>query len=191
VIRNPIGIVLASAILTGTVCVTPAAAADPSKLAVGAEIQLYPSGVIPGLHGQWALSTKNVLTFRLGYNLAERQDNGEHDDEEGGGPGATVGYRRYFRPDQRRWYVGGRVDLWTMEIDWQDDTGGPAQSSGTTDILVLQPTVEAGYGFQLGGSRWRLDAGLAFGFEINVHTDGEEVGEGASLLGGATVVYNF
>ena len=33
-----------------------------------------------------------------------------------------------------------------VEIDWVDDPGGPLESRGTTDIVVLQPTVEGGYG---------------------------------------------
>jgi hypothetical protein len=50
--------------------------------------------------------------------------------------------------------------------------------------------VEGGYGFRL-GARWRLNVFLAAGAEINVDTDGEDVGEGAIGLLGVSCVYAF
>ena len=55
---------------------------------------------------------------------------------------------------------------------------------------MLQPTVEGGYAFWL-GEDWKLNVFGAFGAEINVKTDGEDVGEGAIGILGVSVVYSF
>jgi len=151
-------------------------------LQLGLEVQAYPAGVIPGVHARWALDRSSALTARVAANITDRGDFGEFEDESGEGFGAGVGYRRALEGSLASdgWLWGARVDLWSLEIDWED----PGRS-GTTDILVLQPTVEFGYGWALGsGGRLELVAGA--GAEINVDTDGEDVGEGAIGLLGLT-----
>ncbi len=148
----------------------------------GLELQAYPAGVVAAFHHQHTFGNHEVGTVRVGWNLTERGDFGEHDDEDGGGPGFGVGWRHYQELGGEGWYWGGRVDLWSMEINWRDKPN----RRGESEILVLQPTVEGGYRFRLGASPWMLDLGLAVGAEINVDTDGEDVGEGAILLLGAS-----
>ena len=160
-----------------------------AKLGLGLELQAYPAGVITGLHVQRSLGERDVLTFRAAWNATDRQDFGEHDDESGGGFGGGVGYRRWLESDREGWMWGGRIDLWDLEVDWEDDA--PSASKGTTDVLVLQPTIEGGYSFGLGESAWRCDVVAAFGFEINVDSDGEDVGEGPIGLLGVTFVRGF
>lgn len=155
----------------------------------GGEVQVYPAGVIPAAHFQVPLSERDVLTLRAGYNFTERQDYGEHDDESGGGPGTGVGYRHYFGEETSGWLLGARVDLFSLEIDWKDDASATQpRRKGETDILVLQPTVEGGYRFALDDAI-SLDLTLGVGAEINVDTDGEDVGEGGIMLLGATIVF--
>ena len=164
-------------------------ATGPSAL--GIETQVYPAGVIPGLHAQWGLSPNSALTARAAFNFTDRRDFGEFDDEEGGGVGGGVGYRRYLRDSREGWLWGGRIDVWALEIDWEDNGGTPEATSGTTDIVVLQPTAEVGYGMRLGDSKWRLEWTLGLGAEMNIDTDGEDVGEGAIALLGATLVHRL
>lgn len=168
--------------------VVPRVASEPvaePALWLGAEVRAYPAGVIPGLYAEKPLSAHGVLTFGLGANLTERDDFGEHDDEEGDGFGLGAGYRHYFGERLDRWFLGGRVDLWSLSIDWTDPG-----ASGTSDVLVLQPTVEGGYGFRI-GERSRLNLFAAGGAEINVDTDGEDVGEGAIGIVGMSFVLGF
>ena len=155
-------------------------------LSFGAELQVYPAGLIATAHARRELDERDSVFLRAGYNFTDRQDFGEHDDEEGGGPGFGVGWRRNLSPDaDQGWLFGGRVDLFFLEIDWMDDP--PATpASGTTDIVVLQPAVEGGYGWNLSGGRLELTATL--GAEVNVDTDGSDVGEGAIGLLGVTYV---
>ena len=160
---------------------------SPSDWSFGGELQAYPAGVIAAVHAQKPINEQDAWTFRAGYNATDRHDWGEHDDETGGGPGLGVGWRRSLAPaGENGWVIGGRIDLWQLDIDWEDDPDGanPGGREGSTDVLVVQPTIEAGYVWHLEGSR--LTLGAAFGAEINADTDGEDVGEGAIFLVGAT-----
>jgi hypothetical protein len=160
-----------------------------SASAFGIELQAYPAGVIAGLHGEYALSERDVLTARLAWNETDRGDFGEHDDEQGGGPGGGIGWRRFLGAGRSGWLFGARVDVWQLEIDWEDDL--PAAREGTTDVLVVQPSLEAGYRWRLGDSRWTFDLTGSLGVELNVDTDGEDVGEGPIGLIGATLTYGL
>ena len=147
----------------------------------GFEVQVYPTGVIPGIRYEWELSTQDQLFARVAYNFTERSDFGEHDDESGGGPGIGLGWRHWLNETSSEWHYGARLDIWDLEIDWEED--GPPESDGKTDIIVMQPSGELGYSWkQSDGSRFDLTAGL--GVEVNVDTDGEDVGEGIIALGG-------
>ena len=153
----------------------------------GPSLQIYPAGIIAGVEVRTPVGDDDVVSLRAAYNATDRQDFGEHDDEEGGGPGLGVGVRRYFSAERTGWHVGGRLDLWFLEIDWEDDA--PA-AEGTTDVIVLQPTVEGGYGWEI-GSGWTLDLTASVGAEINLDEDGEDVGEGAIGLLGVTFIRAF
>ncbi len=155
----------------------------------GPEVQIYPAGIIAGVQGRSVIDDASEVTFRVAYNTTDRQDFGEHDDETGGGPGFGMGWRRYFGPDHTEWLLGGRIDFWFLEIDWEDDPPASVQK-GSTDVIVLQPTVEGGYTFALDGG-WRFDLTLSVGAEINIEEDGDDVGEGAIGLLGFSFVRDF
>ena len=57
----------------------------------GFEVQVYPTGVIPGIRYEWDISTKDQLFVRVAYNFTDRSDFGENDDESGGGSGIGGG----------------------------------------------------------------------------------------------------
>jgi len=156
---------------------------------LGVEVQGYPAGIISGLRFEWPNEGPSMWSARVAYNASDRQDWAEHDDETGGGIGLGVGWRYWkdaelHNPGEqgahyRGWHFGGRVDFWALEIDWQDFS--PSLQSGRSDVLVAQPTLEAGYSWQtLKGHR--IDLTFGVGAEINIDTDGEDVGEGAIAL---------
>lgn len=159
--------------------------------AAGLDTQVYPAGVNSTARADWSVSEQRTLSLHAGYNNTERQDFGEHDDESGGGPGFGISGRHYWGEDYSGWFAGGRLDLWLLDIDWQDRPGTPAARAGQTDIVVLQPTALGGYRWKLGNSPWRLDLYAAGGVEINVSTAGEDVGEGAIGLLGLALSYAF
>jgi hypothetical protein len=153
-------------------------------LKFGLELQAYPTGFLPGVRADIYLSDFSKVHFRAGYNVVRHGDAGEHDDERGGGPGFTIGYD-ILPVANHRWTFGLRSDLWFNKVDWSDDQ--PARS-GTTNVVVVQPTLQAGFRMPIGELVEILPT-LSFGYEINVQTKGEEVGQGPILLLG--VILNF
>lgn len=160
------------------------------KSGLGFEIQAYPSGQLIGVTFEKMRPEKHVFDFRAAYNRVRHGDAGVHDDETGGGFGGSIGYRRFFKNNFNGWHLGLRIDVWFNTIDWEDYPMGGSTLSGTTDIIVVQPTVKGGYTF-LFKNYWILDFSLAFGREFNVQTRGEPTGEGFILLGGFTFGKRF
>lgn len=155
---------------------------------LGFDLQVYPAGTIFNVKSAWAVSPKSELIGKLGYNIAQRENFGKHDSEEGNGPGFTFAYKRYLRTGFRGWYAEGRMGMWFLDIDWRDNT--PA-ASGNTDISVLQPTLGIGYDFPLKNERIKLGLLVAFGYEVNIVTSGEEVGQGGISLLGLSFMYDL
>lgn len=152
---------------------------------IGLEVQQYPTGFLSGIYGEFELKDQHTLNLRLGYNALDHQDFGVHDSEIGGGFGGSLGYRYYFKPAFKKTFIGVRSDLWFNSIDWED-----ISEAGNTKVTVLQPTVLAGYAWSV-GERLRIVPELAFGREINVVTNGAEVGQGFILLWGLVVDYRL
>ena len=67
----------------------------------------------------------------------------------------------------------------------------PNEISGNTDIIVIQPTLEVGYLFLPFDSNLHISPTVSFGYEVNVRTRGEPVGEGAILLLGFQIGKRF
>lgn len=153
------------------------------QLSYGLEFQAYPTGLIPGIRLAKSFNPQDELNLRLGANLFDHQDFGVQEEERGWGLGGTLGYRRYLRAQTRAWFLGGRVDVWRSNNNWRSGVGTVNETSGTTQIVVLQPTIEAGYRFGLGSS-WIFSPGVGFGLEWNVISRGEDVGQGPILLVG-------
>jgi len=146
----------------------------PSDL--GFEVQGYPGGFIFGTRFEKAFTNRDAINFKLGYNFAFHRDLGVHEDERGGGPGFTIGYRHYFKDDAMGVFFGVKNDIWINTIDWKDNIGETNEISGTTEITVIQPTLEGGYLFITNNDYWSFAPTIAFGFEINVNQKGEDVG---------------
>jgi hypothetical protein len=165
-----------------------AAQAPVHRLSAGLELQGYPAGVIVAASASIAISAADAIVVYLGNNVTDRGDFLEHDDEEGGGAGFGAAVRHSFSGAGGGWHIGARTDLWFLDIDWSDAGGSRV---GMTEVTVLQPTARAGHAWLLFGERLRLDATVALGAEINIQTQGENVGEGVILLGGFGLSYRF
>ncbi|MEZ4886746.1 MAG: hypothetical protein R3E32_18605 [Chitinophagales bacterium] len=163
---------------------------EAQNIGIGIEAQKYAAGHILGGRIDIGIGDYNNLNVRVGYNFARHEDFGVHQDETGGGWGGSLGFRHYTSPDKSALFLGVRTDLWFNTIDWIDFIGQVDEVSGTTDIVVLQPTIEIGYGFLL-NDRILIAPSAAFGWEWNIKVDGADVGEGAILLGGVQVSYRF
>ena len=149
------------------------------------EVQVYPAGWVTGVQARRPLGGGATAFVRAAYNSTDRRDWGEHDDEQGEGFGLGVGIRRdRIAAAASTWFLGARLDLWWLEIDWREDDG----ESGTSDIVVLQPVGEIGYRVRraAGGV---IEYALGLGSELNIETDGEDVGEGLILRFGVTYTF--
>lgn len=144
---------------------------------LGLELQFYPAGFITSVRAMHQLRQKSALMMRIGYNNAQRQDFGEHNDEQGGGPGMSLGYRYYLSDnDLSRFFVAARLGIWFMNINWKDERMG-VEETGSTFIGVLQPTFAGGYQ-HVTKNKWSFGLSAAFGIEWNVISNGENVGQG-------------
>lgn len=155
--------------------------AQSSVFDIDFEFQAYPTGLIPGLKLEKGFSDHHAVSLRLGYQIIDHRDLGVHEDETGNGYGFTLGYKYYLKPEFKGLSFGVRNDIWFNDIDWKDNLDLPIEISGTSEITVVQPTAEATYLLPVGES-WIFAPSIAFGYEINVKTEGEPVGEGAILL---------
>lgn len=180
---------IAKLVLTSIVslCFASAMLGQGKTFKIGAEMQAYPTGFIPGVRGDLFFSDFSKMHFRLGYNVVRHGDAGVHDDERGGGPGFAIGYD-ILPFSSHRWMFGVRSDLWFNEIDWYDRGIQLPNVTGTTNVTVLQPTIQAGYRIPF-GETMELWPTLAVGYEFNIKTEGAAVGHGAILLVG--VALNF
>lgn len=158
---------------------------------IAKETQIYPTGFIPGVRIAYDFGGAHSIHTRLGYNVVRHRDLGVHEDERGGGFGFSLGYDRYFGANYNGFFAGARMDLWFNQVDWKDFIDTPAEITGTTDYIVWQPTVEAGYAFSIINENVFLAPHLAFGVEVNVKTEGAEVGEGLIALLGFQFGYRF
>ena len=166
-----------------------------SQTAPFVAVRAYPAGLIgaAGVSGVWP-GTSGPGRFEsgawAGYNLTRRGDWGEHDDERGGGFGGGIEAAYFPAGRSGGWFAGARAALWRMDIDWRDHPLTPLgpERVGQTSIIVLQPTARAGYRF-LNGGRFLLDAEAALGAEFNVHTDGDDVGQGVIGLVGLRLAF--
>ena len=172
-------------------CTPVAAQTPPPPRTAGPSLQAYPAGFITGVRLGYGLRPSDAIAVYAAYNTTDRRDWGEQDNEEGGGPGFGIAWRHYWGANQSGLHAGVRVDLWFLGIDWRDRRAN-LEAAGETDITVLQPTVQAGYTYLLGSQqRWQVAGTVALGREVNVRTDGEDVGQGAILLGGVGLAYRF
>ena len=161
-----------------------------AQIGTGIEIQWYPAGYQFMVTGEYGISDNHAIQAKVGYNLARRKDFSPYNDlENGGGLGATLGYRYYFGERNSGLYLGVRADIWALTIDWEDADQTP--NSGTTDITVFQPTGEVGYMYAFEESPLAIGINAGAGYEINVVTKGEAVGEGAIGLLGIRMRYRI
>ena len=151
--------------------------AQEPKLVIGPEYNFYPAGHIFSIQAEYSpKDNHHSFNARIAYNKTIRWNfSGLNDDERGGGPGGSLGYRYYLTPECRGLYLGARADLWFMNIRWQDSSELIAE--GNTEINVFQPTFELGYLFHLKNG-WELGTAFTNGVELNVKMLGEPVGEG-------------
>lgn len=143
-------------------------------------VQVYPTGIITQLALDKAVGEQSFIGLRAGSNVFQHRDLGVHDDEKGQGFGFTPSYTYYFNKNRKQWNISVKNDVWWSSVDWYDMVNNE-MIEGSSEIVVLQPTVDIGYSFIVGDS-FVLVPSLAGGWEWNVKTTGEPTGEGPIIL---------
>lgn len=154
----------------------------PAQTDIALEIQVSPTGFIPSISIDKHIGTKHVAYLRGGFNFFNHRDRGEWVNEEGWGYGGSMGYKRYLNEDQIGFRYGIKSDVWFNKVDWAGYNSVGSPLFGTTDIIVLQPTLEVDYVWDFGNIL--IVPSVAFGMELNVKTVGEPTGQGAIILFG-------
>ena len=147
----------------------------PPAGAQSLELQAYPAGII-GVASYTVMSpTQMEVRLHAGVNLTDRRDWGENENETGRGFGGGIDLSWFFLPEQPALWVGTRVDVRAMTIDWENDS---PPIFGDSRIVVLQPTARAGFRKMMGAMS--LDFTLGLGAEINTVVHGRDVGRAQS-----------
>lgn len=139
---------------------------------VGAEFLISSKGHIASLHLAYNFPVHHAFLLRAGYNSSKWKKTGKHDNEEGNGPGASLGYRYYFLVRPHGFFLGAGAEAWRLTIDWRQ--GGV---TGKSKIWALQPTAEMGYMFLI-NDMFFISPSISAGVQNNIKTEGQEVGEG-------------
>jgi hypothetical protein len=149
------------------------------KVAIGLGVQAYPAGVIPFLQCHLYLTNDISVSARVGYNITDRKDfSPVNDHEEGSGPGISIGLNKNFNWRKNQLFVGFMTEVWQLKINWKDASNIQTNRIGQTEVIVLQPWLNAGYLKSIGKSPIDFVVGLGFGREINIITKGDEVAQG-------------
>jgi len=152
---------------------------------VGGEFQWYPKGYIYAIHLGYNFPVHHSVQLRLGYNKSNWKEKGIHDNEEGGGPGFSMGYRYYFLVRPHGFFLGARADLWKLTIDWREGT-----MNGKSKLWALQPAAELGYMFLI-NDMFFISPSIAAGVQTNIKTEGQAVGDGSVILVGISTGWKF
>lgn len=178
------------------------------QTSLGIELQGYPTGVLSAVRTELLFNNANALNIRVGHNWFNHRDLGKHQIEKGGGAGFSIGYRRYLENEGLKgFFVGARSDLWFNKVNWKDFKGDKTLLiSGTSNITVIQPTIEAGYKVKFTNNLLSFEPNIAFGYEWNANIKGSityadptvnyreeifETGEGIIFLLGFSFMVNL
>ena len=182
-------------------------------LELGVELQAYPTGLIPTFKGEVIISNKHAVSIRIGYNWFDHRNLGVHDSEDGGGPGYSIGYKRYFENEGLKgFYVGLHTDLWFNHVNWSEHENNDRNHAmlyrGSSDIIVFQPTIDLGYRIEFNDSKIAFVPNFGIGWEWNLKTTADispsaspfiandvdltsETGEGLIVLLGFSFMFNL
>jgi hypothetical protein len=152
---------------------------------VGAQIMNSPKGYSTALHLAFNAAVHNAFLLCIGYNKSDWKDKGKHELENGRGFGISLGYRYYFLVRPHGFFMGLRTDIWQSKINWSQNT-----YLGDSKVLAFQPTAEIGYMFLI-NDLFFITPTISGGYQANISTTGEEVGQGFIPQFGLSAGFKF
>ena len=107
---------------------------------VGASFQYSPDFNTYSLHLAFNSEEYHSFILRGNYARSGSRKTDTHTSESGSGWGGYLGYRYHFSVIPKRAFLGLGLGIQSMKIDWSTTL-----LEGTTNLMILQPTIEAGY----------------------------------------------
>ena len=154
---------------------------------IGAEYQHFNSGSEMNLQVAFNAKIHHSIVVRAGYSSAARETPATHSSEEGNGWSGSIGYRYYFSVLPKRFFIGARAGIASMDMKWTFHT-----IEGTSSIMVFQPAFETGYTFLINDQLF-ITPHLSAGIQTTMNNKGEKVayGDGFNGGGGISVGWRF
>lgn len=154
---------------------------------IGAEYNWSPNASTYSLQLAFNAKTHHSLIVLGGYNKVQSDPSTADNNESGTGWSASLGYRYYIKILPRRFYIGARIEVSNLEINWSKLIGG-----GTSKIMVLQPSVETGYTLLI-NELFFITPYVAAGYQTTLKTNGAAVsyGNGFVPLAGISAGFRF
>ncbi len=142
---------------------------------IGGDYQWNPDASSYSLHVAFNAKIHHSIILRGGYTNLE-PNNIIDNSEKGNGWNASIGYRYYPNIRPYKFYIGTKIELSDLKIDWSRFIG-----AGTTKILVLQPTIETGYTFLI-NDLFFITPNIGAGYQTTINTNGSAVTYGNGFI---------
>lgn len=148
---------------------------------IGAEYQHANKGSVMSLQLAFNAEIHHSIVLRAGYSNAARESTDTHTSEEGNGWTGSLGYRYYFSVLPKRFFIGTRAGIASMNIKWTNEA-----TKGSSSILVFQPAFETGYTFLINDQLF-ITPHLSAGIQTIINNQGEKVTYGDGFHGGGAI----
>lgn len=107
---------------------------------VGATFQYSPDFNTYSLHLAFNAEEYHSFILKGNYARSGSRKTSTHTSESGSGWGGYLGYRYHFSVIPKRAFLGLGAGIQSMKVNWSTPL-----LEGSTNLLLLQPTLEAGY----------------------------------------------
>lgn len=154
---------------------------------IGGDYQWNPDASTYSLQVASNAKIHHSVLFRAGYTKIQSDPNTADNNESGSGWSASIGYRYYIGIIPKGFYLGARIEVSDLKINWSNLIGG-----GTTKTLSLQPSLETGYTFLI-NDLFFITPNIAAGYQTNLKTNGVAVsyGNGFVPIAGISAGFRF
>lgn len=154
---------------------------------IGAEYQHFNNSSEMNLQLAFNAKIHHSIVLRAGYSNAVRETTATHYSEEGNGWSGSIGYRYYFSVLPKRFFIGARAGIASMDMKWTAQA-----TKGSSTLLVFQPAFETGFTFLINDQLF-ITPHLSAGIQTTINNKGEKVtyGDGFNGGGGISVGWRF
>jgi hypothetical protein len=154
---------------------------------IGAEYLHAKKGSDINLQLAFNAEIHHSIVLRAGYSISARETSVSHTSEEGNGWSGSLGYRYYFSVLPKRFFIGARAGISSMNMEWTVHA-----TKGTSKLLVFQPAFETGFTLLINDQLF-ITPQLFAGYQTTINSKGEKVvyGNGFNGGGGISVGWRF